>query len=166
MKKLFFAFVLLFIFFLGCIEVEKETAEEGKNKEVFVAASVEVGPNYIYLKDKFCRLYVGITEEQAYSIDRGMKGIRAERPSTHDLIVDILKNLNFSTEVRVMDSKEGTFYASLILKKNDEIIEIDSRPSDAIAIAVRMNSSIYVKKEVMEKYGECKIVEGKIGLSV
>lgn len=71
------------------------------------------------------------------------------RPLTHDLIVNIINEMNIKIEkVVINDIKENTFYAIIYMKQNGKVYEIDSRPSDAVAIAIRINAPIYVAESV------------------
>ena len=81
-----------------------------------------------------------------------LENIITPRPMTHDLIKSLLESLNVTIEkVVVRDLVENTFYASIFLSTEAGTIEVDSRPSDAIAIALRMQAPIYVKQEVLNK---------------
>ena len=87
---------------------------------------------------------------EAAAIDRGVKDLRTPRPLTHDLLSNILDGLGAELErVVVYDLRRNTFYAKLILQRNGETIEIDSRPSDAIALAVVRNAPIFVNEKVL-----------------
>lgn len=80
------------------------------------------------------------------------KGISPPRPLTHDLIVSLLKAVGASIQkVIVTDLRENTFFGRIILECNGQIKEIDSRPSDAIAIAVRLKAPIFVAKKIKGK---------------
>lgn len=97
-------------------------------------------------------LPIVIGEYEAQSIAMALENIKPPRPITHDLTVNMLRTLNISLEsILITELKDSTFYALLRLVKDSEIIEVDSRPSDAIAIAVRLGSAIYVNDEVMEE---------------
>ncbi len=95
-------------------------------------------------------IWIGVSEASAIMIE--LEGIKAPRPNTHDLIKSILTGLNiFATKVEITELKDNTYYALLFLKVMDREITIDSRPSDAIAIALRMSASIFVDKGVLDK---------------
>ena len=95
-------------------------------------------------------IFIGFNEASAIFLAR--KGISRPRPLTHDLIVTLLKAVGASVKkVIVTDLRENTFFGRIILECNGEIKEIDSRPSDAIAIAVRLKVPIFVVKKIEEK---------------
>lgn len=99
-------------------------------------------------------LPVFVSKTQALSIELGLSGKRAPRPLTHDLILDILSDLDLEIEsVTIDDLMEGTFFAELRLVRGERMFPYDVRPSDGIALAVRENANIYISKSVMDKAG-------------
>jgi bifunctional DNase/RNase len=95
-------------------------------------------------------IIIGAYEAQAIALE--LEGVRPPRPMTHDLIKSIMDAFNIIlVEVYINDLKDGTFYAKLIFDYNDT--EIDVRPSDAIALAVRCNAPIFVNSDVLEETG-------------
>lgn len=94
-------------------------------------------------------IIIGGFEAQAIALE--MEGIKPPRPLTHDLIKTIIESLSGTlTEVDIHDLKDGTFYASITLSDGQEI---DSRPSDAIALAIRFGVPIFVSEQVMSEAG-------------
>jgi len=95
-------------------------------------------------------IIIGAFEAQAIALE--MEGVVPPRPMTHDLIKSLIESFNSSiTEVFISELRDGTYYAKLIFE--DIGLELDARPSDAIAIAVRCNSPIYVNAEVLAEAG-------------
>jgi bifunctional DNase/RNase len=108
----------------------------------------------IYLKEvdgpRQFPILIGIFE--ATSIDRRVKGFEAPRPLTHDLLVSVAENLGGEFQsVMISELKEHTYYAKLQIKHEGELIEVDARPSDAIAVAVTCDPPlpIYVSEDVL-----------------
>ncbi len=100
--------------------------------------------------DRAFPIVIGIWE--AVAIDRNIKGKKTPRPMTHDLIENIIGGLDSKLEkVVITDLKDRTFFARLFLKRNGKSVEIDSRPSDAIALAVQMKAPIWVNEAVIEE---------------
>jgi bifunctional DNase/RNase len=98
---------------------------------------------------KFLPIWIGHPE--AAAILMKLQGTPTPRPMTHDLVTDMLGELNASVaRVAVTELRENTFYAQITLQVNGSEIEIDSRPSDAIALAVRADAKIYVADEVID----------------
>ena len=95
-------------------------------------------------------IVIGLTE--AWAIDRAVKGITTPRPLTHDLIGNVIEGLNAGVvRVVINDLRNNTFYAKIVLQQNGSTVEIDSRPSDAIALAMQKNTPIFVAKKVLEE---------------
>ncbi len=97
-------------------------------------------------------ILIGIFE--ATSIDRRVRGVPSSRPLTHDLIVNVIDELGGELDsVVITELRQHTYFAKLRVRVNGELIEIDSRPSDAIAVAVSCDPPlpIYVNEEVLEE---------------
>ncbi len=93
-------------------------------------------------------IIIGGYEAQAIALE--MEGIKPPRPLTHDLLKTFVDNLGATVvEVIVSELKENTFFAKIILEASSLTNEIDARPSDAIALAVRTAAPIYVRESVM-----------------
>ena len=93
-------------------------------------------------------IVIGISE--AFAIDRRLKGIHAPRPLTHDLLASVIEHLNGQLEkIVIHDLRDRTFYAKLIVRQNSRLIEVDSRPSDAIALGIATEVPIYVEEHVL-----------------
>ncbi len=94
-------------------------------------------------------IIIGAFEAQAIALE--IEGIKPPRPLTHDLLKQVIDNLGATViEVIVDELRENTFYAKIILEISTMTSEIDSRPSDAIALAVRAQAPIYVSESVMQ----------------
>jgi bifunctional DNase/RNase len=93
-------------------------------------------------------IVIGIFE--ATSIDRRVKGMPSPRPLTHDLIASVVEQLGGEVQdIVISDLEEHTYFAKLRVRKDGELIEIDCRPSDAIAVAVTAKVPIYVNEQVL-----------------
>ena len=100
--------------------------------------------------DRSFPIVIGIVE--IFAIDRRLKGIRPVRPMTHDLLANIIENLDAKIEkIVISDLRHHVFYATLHLNLNGRAIEIDARPSDAIALGVASNAPIFVADHVFEQ---------------
>jgi len=94
-------------------------------------------------------IWIGILEASA--IATVLCDVKPPRPMTHDLLKNMLEKLNARvTKIEVTDLKDNTFFATIYLSLVDKIFSIDARPSDAIALALRTNSPIYVNEKVVE----------------
>jgi len=108
----------------------------------------------VVLKDdtgkKILPIWIGASEGN--SIALAMSNVKAARPLTHDLIVSIFDRLEIEiARVVISDLIDNTFYASLYLLQNIKEFHIDSRPSDAIAIAIRIGAPVFVEEDVLAK---------------
>jgi hypothetical protein len=100
--------------------------------------------------DRSFQIVIGIFE--ATSIDRRVKRMPSPRPLTHDLVTSVIDNLGGELrDVFISELKDHTYYAKLRIRQNGEMVEVDSRPSDAIALAVTASVPIYVSEDVLEE---------------
>jgi len=87
---------------------------------------------------------------EAFAIDRRLKCIRTPRPLTHELLAAVIEHLGGQLEkIVINDLKEHTFFSQLLIRQDGKLIEIDSRPSDAIALGVANDIPIYVEEHVL-----------------
>ena len=94
-------------------------------------------------------IWIGLLE--ATSMATELEGIKMARPMTHDLLRTMLEELEAAVEwVEVTELKENTYFAMIYLRKGDQQLQVDARPSDAISLALRTKSPIYVAKAVLE----------------
>jgi bifunctional DNase/RNase len=108
----------------------------------------------IVLKEKFgdrtFPILIGTPE--AIAIDRRLRGITTARPLTHDLMSSLISQLHGVLEkIVINDLQDHTFYAKLHIRQNGSVIEVDSRPSDAIALGVANSTPIYVAEHVLNE---------------
>jgi len=108
----------------------------------------------IFLKEKEGQrsfpIMIGIGE--ALAIDRRLKGVETPRPMTHDLLAGVIEALGGRLErILINDLRQHTFIATLIIDRDGETIEVDSRPSDAIALGIAQDTPIFVAPHVLEE---------------
>lgn len=97
-------------------------------------------------------IIIGAFEAQSIALE--LEGMKPPRPLTHDLLKSIIDTFAVAlSEVYINELRDGTFYAKLIVEGVNNTEEIDSRPSDAIALAVRFGAPIFVDEEVLEEAG-------------
>ncbi len=98
-------------------------------------------------------IVIGIFE--ATSIDRRVKGLPAPRPLTHDLLASTIDLLGGELQdIFISELRDHTYFAKLRIRHEGELIEVDSRPSDAIAVAVTVDVPIYVSEDVLNEVGQ------------
>ena len=110
----------------------------------------------VILKEKMARRYlpIWIGPAEADAIAVKLQGVNVPRPLTHDLLSSVIDSLGAVIDsIIVNDLKSDTFYAKILLNVDGERIEIDSRPSDALALAVRADVPIYADEAVLDKAG-------------
>ena len=100
--------------------------------------------------DRSFPIVIGIFE--ATSIDRRVRGVQSPRPLTHDLLTNVIDHLGGDLQdIFISDLREHTYFAKLRIKKDGELVEVDCRPSDAIAVAVTARVPIFVSEEVISE---------------
>lgn len=122
-------------------------------KVMGIALDTRTGSPIVVLHDKDNRkaLPIWIGSAEASAIIRKIENLTVARPMTHDLIIDIINQTGYTLDrVEIKDVEKETYFASLILVDDDENeFEIDSRPSDAIAVAIRTDAPIFVSAKVL-----------------
>lgn len=127
---------------LVAVRVDRVTLDTSTNRFVVI------------LKDdihsRWLPIVVGSTEAQAIALQ--LERINPPRPLTHDLIKNLLDSIKaFVTRIVVNDLRENTYYAAISVKTNGSTREVDARPSDAIALALRVQAPIFVEESVMKR---------------
>jgi len=122
----------------------------------FVRVSMQNYNRVVILKEKeserYLLIWIGPAEAEAIAMRLG--DVQPPRPQTHDLLVNIIEKLDARvSHVLVNDLNNDTFYARIVLEANGRTVEIDSRTSDAIALAVRTQVPIYAEESVLERAG-------------
>lgn len=118
---------------------------------VFMAQAGEQIQRFVLLSDGERKLPIVIGPFEATSITMALEGQQPDRPMTHDLLKSIVEKFDATVDRIVIDDLWGsTYYAKLYLTLGESEMEIDSRPSDAIAIAVRFNAPIYVADGILD----------------
>ena len=103
-------------------------------------------------QDRYLPIWIGPYEADAIAME--LLGKTAPRPQTHDLLKSVIDTMGVRvSHVLVSDLRDDTFFARIVMDKNGEKVEVDSRPSDAIALSVRVKAPIFVADLVMERAG-------------
>ena len=105
-------------------------------------------------------IWMGVFEANAIALQ--IENVASARPSTHDLLKNVIEDLNADIKkIVVHDLKDNTFYALLYVEVNGETVAIDARPSDAIALALRASAPIFIDKKVIENAKQIDLVPDK-----
>ncbi len=107
---------------------------------------------FVLLRDNMGRRFrIFVVRDVAYAISMALEGDTPDRPFTHDLMKSLLERLGATVErVTIDDLWQDTFYAKITIVQNERTLDIDARPSDAIALALRFRAPIYVAEAVLE----------------
>ena len=124
------------------VELSKILINEADDKQIIVLTEI----------DGERRFPVVIGMPEILAIDRRLKGIELARPMTHDLLAGTIREMGGRLDrVVVTDLREHVFHAVLVIDQGGKIVRVDSRPSDAIALAVGLEAPIFVDEQVFEK---------------
>ncbi|MBI3872918.1 MAG: bifunctional nuclease family protein [candidate division Zixibacteria bacterium] len=103
-------------------------------------------------EDEDLILPIWIGHFEAWAIAMELSGVTSKRPLTHDLLNGTIRDLGATVDqIQVTDLKEQTFYAKIVLARNGDRIEIDARPSDSIALALKAKAPIFVRHDLFQK---------------
>jgi bifunctional DNase/RNase len=142
---------------LVLVAMSKETPPAFIEMEVKGVRLDALGQNPVVIlvdkeEKKALPIWIGLLEANA--INKELKNITSPRPMTHDLLYSILAQAHLKVkEVKIVNLKDNTFYATLFLKINKEVVEVDARPSDAIVIALKSKSPIFVLATILNEQG-------------
>lgn len=142
---------------------KKKKNGEGEQEVRIYSLATTVNECIIFLEEaqgqRLLPIWIGLSEGQAIAIK--FSGIALPRPLTHDLILSVFKQFGWKVDrISVVDLKDNTFYAKIYLRKEGEQeVAIDSRPSDAIAVAVRAGCPIFVAEKVFDR---CQVLKKPI----
>jgi bifunctional DNase/RNase len=121
-----------------------------------IRVHMPTGQHVVILKEKeaerYLPIWIGINEANAIALR--ITGITPDRPITHDLLVNILGSVECAVErILVTSLSNDVFFARIVASLDGRALDIDARPSDAIAVAVRVGAAIFVADEVLDKAG-------------
>ena len=142
---------------LGLVAIGKETSPAFVEMEVKGVRLDATGTNpVVFLVDKEGKkalpIWIGLLEANA--IDKELRNNASPRPMTHDLLYSILVQAHLKVkEIRIVGLKDNTYYATLFLRLNKSVVEVDARPSDAIVIALKSKTPIYVSTKILDEQG-------------
>ncbi|MEO8294981.1 MAG: bifunctional nuclease family protein [Gemmatimonadota bacterium] len=95
-------------------------------------------------------IWIGPAEASAIAME--MQGVKAQRPMTHDLLKQVIVGLGAELRrVTIRDVKENTYFAELLMSREDHVFQLDARPSDSIALALRLHSPIFASEQLLDQ---------------
>ncbi len=124
------------------------------SNEGFVKVSVQLGGTALQFSSDCFTVTMNIHEVQALSIANGVAKRIDVRPLTHDMLSEILNSFGIKVlQVRIESFEKDIYYAKTFVQQGNKILDIDTRPSDAVGIAVRTDAPIYFNKQLLESKG-------------
>ncbi|MCC6240738.1 MAG: bifunctional nuclease family protein [Phycisphaerales bacterium] len=124
------------------MELQRIIISEMQDRQIIVLKEV----------DGLRTLPIVIHSTEAYAIDRRLKGITLPRPLTHELLASVIEKMGGQVErIDIHTLVDAIFFAHIVIRQNDQLLEIDSRPSDAIALGIATMVPIYVAEQVLEQ---------------
>ena len=130
------------------VKVQTLLMSQDASPSILVLSALQ--SEYLEVDPRFIPIWIGLPE--AAQIGLALEDIRLPRPLTHDLFINAIASLDaYVDHVLITDVKASTFYATLTLRQHGHLIELDARPSDAIALAIKQNAAIYVMEKVYKK---------------
>ncbi|MGH7849517.1 MAG: bifunctional nuclease family protein [Thermodesulfobacteriota bacterium] len=147
--------VIVFVAVSVALGVEKKDEDSLQEMEIEALGFDRVTQTPVVLltdkkKETVLPIWIGLCE--ARSIEIGLSGVIPPRPLTYDLVAAMVRTLNAEVKrVVITDLRDQVFYAQVVMSVNGKVSNIDARPSDAIALATRMKSPIFVNKSVIRK---------------
>ncbi len=121
----------------------------------FIEVDISTADNAMVLTNKCRSLVMSTNDVQTYSIQQGLDNKIDTRPLTHDIVKGILNNYDIKVlMVKVTELDKGLYRGNLFLKQGNQLLNLETRPSDSIALAVRESAPIYVQKDILDKYGQ------------
>jgi len=120
-----------------------------------ITATTDGQQGSLALKSGCYELAAGVEPFQAVSINDGLQGKVGPRPNAHDITKDVFQALKIDViMVKITDRHDNLFFAKLILRQGNTILNFDARPSDAVAIAVRTHADVYINETLLKTEGK------------
>jgi len=134
----------------GGLDLNRELVEVSF-EHIVVTETSEDRQYFVLLTDGRRHLMIVIGGFEAMAINHGAEGVKPSRPMTHDLLTGLFRELGWTVKKIVIDDLwGGTYFAKIYVQKGSEELVIDSRPSDAIAVAVRLNVPMFAIEGIMQ----------------
>lgn len=122
--------------------------------EGYTETSVDIENNTLTFRSDCYELSMIVHEVQALSIKGGIEDRIEIRPLTHDIMRDMIENFGIKVDaVRVESFRDGIYYARIFMSQGSKALDVDSRPTDAVGIAVRLGAPVYFNQQLLEQYG-------------
>ena len=143
------------IFILICLSIVAGALYNMYDMSGYLPVNVlYVSGNTVVLGNNCTAIISDTSSERAYAIETGLAGVMDERPNTYDIFADTLRSFNITLDHATIDDyRDGIYYANLYFENNDKVLQMDCKPSDAIALSLRMDATIYINSTLLQKNG-------------
>jgi uncharacterized protein len=102
--------------------------------------------------DRVLPIWIGPSEASAIAME--LQGVKAQRPMTHDLLKHVIVGLGGELRrVTITNVRDNTYFAELLIRRDEQMVQVDARPSDSIALALRLRAPIYTSDELLDHSG-------------
>ena len=136
-------------------ELILNTTTDPYSLDGYVPIEVNVAPQTVILSYNCTSLSLPLDDLQVFSIKNGLLKRIEIRPTVHDSFKALMDNYNITLQlVKITEIKDDVYLSSLVFRSGNKILNIDSKPSDSIAISLRTRNKIYMKKEIFDKQGK------------
>ena len=153
MKKEKIIFIILSAIILGSVISTAQFSTYNPNEYVEMNV-LNIFESRIMFGNNCTAILARTSEERAKDIQLGQQGVIDGRPSVYDIFGETLNNFDIELEAVLINSVDDDyFYSDMILRTDDKVLRLDSKPSDAIAVALRTNSTVYINKILLEEQG-------------
>jgi bifunctional DNase/RNase len=127
----------------------------------YTKVAVDINYTTVHLSDECHDLSFDVTQDQAYAIARGLERTVGPRPLTQDIMKDVLDNFDIEIiQIRIDRYENEIYYATIFLRQGNRVLELDARPSDSIALALRTGTQLYFKQSILADRGAYVCVIG------
>ncbi|MEK6861946.1 MAG: bifunctional nuclease domain-containing protein [Nanoarchaeota archaeon] len=121
----------------------------------FVKMDVSISPGKMILSHNCTGIVMTTTVAKTFSIQRGIENKAEFRPNEHDIFAGVLENFDINVMfIKIRELSNDLYYANIFFKKGDIILNLDAKPSDALAIASRFKAAVYMNRWILEKTGQ------------
>jgi hypothetical protein len=124
------------------------------DKKNFVPAKIGINDATVSLSQGCYEISFDVTEDQAFSIQHGLSKEMATRPLTHDILKDVLEEFNITiVQIRIERFGDEIYYARAFVQQGGHVLDLDMRPSDAIALSLRTGDTLYINQTMLQEHG-------------
>ena len=129
--------------------------DENIDNSGFIPANVSITGTSIIIRNNCNGIGFDVTSDQAYSISNALQNSQTVRPLTHDMLKDVMENFNISVlAVRIEKWENDIYYARMFVQQGPKILDLDIRPSDAIAMSLRTGKQLLINQSMLFERGE------------